>query len=188
MQEPGEITQYLFAARHGDRFALDQVFSRVYEEVRRIADAQVRRAGGENTLSTTAVVHEAYIKLAGGAVVEWEDRVHFFSVAARAMRQVLLNHARSHLTKKRGGGRPLSLDDATIAIDARAAELVEMDTALDRLALLDERLGRVVELRYFGGLSVEETASILGVTDRTIKRDWQTARAFLYRELRGGER
>lgn len=187
MEDPGEITQYLSAARQGDRVALDQVFARVYDEVRRIANAQVRRAGGENTLTTTSVVHEAYLKLAGGAPVEWADRAHFFAVAARAMRQVLLNHARSHLTKKRGGGRPLSLDDVTIAIDARAAELVDMDVALERLTELDARLGQVVELRYYAGLSVEETAEILGVTDRTIKRDWRTARAFLYRELYGSE-
>ena len=188
MKEPGEITQYLSAARQGDRAALDRVFSRVYDEVRRIATAQVRRAGGENTLSTTAVVHEAYLRLAGGAPVAWEDRGHFFAVAARAMRQVLLNHARSHLAQKRGGVRPLSLDGVTIAIDAKVAELIEMDSALDRLETLDERLGRVVELRYYAGLTVEETAEVLGVTDRTIKRDWQTARAFLYRELLGGER
>lgn len=188
MDEPGEITQYLSAARQGDRAALDQVFARVYGEVRRIAAAQVRRAGGENTLSATSVVHETYLKLTGGAQVDWADRGHFFSVAARAMRQVLVDHARSHLALKRGGGRPLFLDDASIAIDASAAGIVEMDSALDRLSALDTRLGEVVELRYYGGLTVEETAEVLGVTDRTIKRDWQTARAFLYRELHGGER
>ncbi len=185
MSDPGEITRQLSAARQGDRQALDEVFARVYDEVRRIAGAQLRRAGGENTLSTTAVVHEAYLKLAGGAPVAWEDRAHFFAVAARAMRQVILNHARAHLAQKRGGARPLSLDDVTVAIDSRAADLVEMDAALERLGALDERLVRVVELRYYAGLSVEETAGLLGLTDRTIKRDWQAARAFLYRELRG---
>ncbi|MEZ4651101.1 MAG: sigma-70 family RNA polymerase sigma factor [Candidatus Eisenbacteria bacterium] len=188
MDEPGEITQYLSAARRGDRAALDHVFARVYGEVRRIAAAQVQRAGGESTLSTTSVVHEAYLKLAGSAQVEWADRGHFFAVAARAMRQVLLDHARSHLAQKRGGVRPLSLDDVSIAIDDNAAGIVEMDSALTRLSALDERLGQVVELRYYAGLTVEETATVLGVTDRTIKRDWQTARAFLHRELHGGER
>lgn len=185
MSEPGEITQKLSAARRGDPLALDEVFSRVFDEIHRIAAAQVRRVGGENTLSTTAVVHEAYLKLAGGSPVEWEDRVHFFSVAARAMRQVLLNHARAHLAQKRGGRRPLPLDEMVIAIDSRAEELIDMDVALDRLSALDARLGRVVELRYYAGLSVEETANLLGVTDRTIKRDWKAARAFLYRELHG---
>lgn len=188
MPEPGEITQQLSAARRGDRVALDRVFARVYSEIRRIAAAQVRRIGGESTLSTTAVVHEAYLKLAGGAPVAWEDRAHFFAVAARAMRQVLLNHARGHLAQKRGGGRPLPLDDVVVAVDACAAELIELDVALERLTALDERLGRVVELRYYAGLSVEETAGLLGVTDRTVKRDWQAARAFLYRELRGEAR
>lgn len=185
MPDPGEITRKLSAARQGDPVALDEVFARVFDEIRRIAAAQVRRVGGENTLSTTAVVHEAYLKLAQGAPVAWQDRAHFFAVAARAMRQVLLNHARAHLAQKRGGQRPLPLDDTEIAIDSRAAELIEMDMALDRLTALDSRLGRVVELRYYAGLSVEETASLLGVTDRTIKRDWQAARAFLYRELHG---
>lgn len=185
MPDPGEITQKLSAARRGESGAFDEVFSRVFDEIHRIAAAQVRRVGGESTLSTTAVVHEAYLKLAGSAPIAWEDRSHFFAVAARAMRQVLLNHARAHLAQKRGGQRPLRLDDAVIAIDSRAEELIDMDVALDRLTALDERLGRVVELRYYAGLSVEETATLLGVTDRTIKRDWKAARAFLYRELHG---
>ena len=188
MQEPGEITRYLSAARDGDRAALDLVFARVYAELRRIAAAQVRRVGGENTLGTTAVVHEVYLKLARGAHVDWADRAHFYAVAARAMRQVLLNHARSHLAGKRGAGRPLPLDESTVAAVSRATEILEMDTALERLAVLDERMGRVVELRYYAGLSVEETAGLLGVTDRTVKRDWRAARAFLYRELHGGDR
>lgn len=187
MPDPGEITSRLHAARQGDRAALDEVFARVYDEVRRIAEAQVRRVGGEHTLSTTAVVHEAYLKLAGGAPVDWEDRVHFFAVAARAMRQVLLNHARAHLAQKRGGARPLPLDEALVSVESRAEDLIAMDAALDRLARLDERAVRVVELRYYAGLSVEETAQLLGVTDRTIKRDWQAARAYLYKELRGEE-
>jgi RNA polymerase sigma factor (TIGR02999 family) len=185
MPNPGEITQKLSAARRGDARALDEVFARVFDEIHRLAAAQVRRVGGENTLSTTAVVHEAYLKLAGSGPIPWEDRAHFFSLAARAMRQVLLNHARSHLAQKRGGERPLPLDDVVIAVDSRAAELIDMDRALDRLSALDPRLGRVVELRYYAGLSVEETASLLGLTDRTVKRDWKAARAFLYRELHG---
>lgn len=188
MNEPGEITQYLFAARSGDRSALDEVFRRVYEEVRRIAEDQVRRIGTEQTLSSTAIVHEAYLRLVKNASIPWEDRSHFLAVAAKAMRQVLLNHARSHLAQKRGGGRPLSLDDHDAPMETQVAELVALDQALERLAAVDDRLARVVELRYFGGLSVDETADVLGVAERTVKRDWQAARLFLYRELRGGAR
>jgi RNA polymerase sigma factor (TIGR02999 family) len=183
--EPGEITQFLAAARQGDRAAIDAVFQRVYREVRGIAELQMRRAGIVQTLSTTAIVHEAYLRLVKSPNIDWEDRSHFFAVAAKAMRQVLLNHARSHLAQKRGGGRPLSLEDHDAPFEAQVAELVALDRALDRLLELDERLARVVELRYFGGLSVEETARVLGVADRTVKRDWQAARAFLFRELHG---
>lgn len=187
MHAPGEITRYLLAAKSGDRGALDAVFSRVYGEVQRIAAAQLRRLGGEQTLSTTAIVHEAYLKLAGSAPIPWQDRSHFYAVAARAMRQVLLNRARGHRAQKRGGARPAPLDSQQVALETAAAHTLELDGALERLAALDERLARVVELRYFAGLSTDETAAVLGVTDRTIKRDWQTARAFLYRELRGDE-
>jgi RNA polymerase sigma factor (TIGR02999 family) len=181
---PNDITQILSSAREGNRRALDEVFARVYGEVRRIARAQLRRAGAHHTLSTTAVVHEAYLRLVGSPTIAWEDRAHFYAVAATAMRQILLNHARHHLTAKRGGGaRTLPLDSVDAPVDARAAELLELDDALTRLAAVDERLARVVDLRFFAGLSVEETARILGVTDRTVKRDWRAARAFLYREI-----
>ena len=185
MDEPGEITRYLSSARAGDRAALDHVFHRVYDEIRRIADAQVQRIGTEQTLSSTAIVHEAYLKLVRSPDIDWEDRSHFFAVAATAMRYILLNRARARLTQKRGGGRPLSLEEHDAPIDARAEEMIALDQALGQLAELDPRLAQVVELRYFGGLSVDETARILGVTDRTVKRDWQAARAFLYQRLRG---
>lgn len=187
MPESQDITLYLAAARGGDRAALDEVFRRVYGEIHRLARAQVRRCGPQPTLSASVIVHEAYLKLARAPAVAWEDRAHFFSVAARAMRQVLLNHARRHLAAKRGGGRPLPLDTLDHPIDPRAAELVDLDVALGRLAALDPRLEQVVELRFFGGLSEEETAEVLGVHERTVRRDWRAARAFLHRELAGVE-
>ena len=183
MPEPQEITQLLTSARQGNREAFDEVFSRVYQELRRLAEAQIRRVGVEHTLGTTAIVNEAYIKLLKSPSLSWEDRGHFYAVAATAMRHILLNHARHHVAKKRVGGRPAQLGDHDSPVEATAVELVEIDQALTRLAALDERLARVVELRFYAGLSVVETAEVLGVTDRTIKRDWQAARAFLYREL-----
>jgi RNA polymerase sigma factor (TIGR02999 family) len=187
MRPSGEITRLLTAARQGDRTALDEVFSRVYAEIRRIARAQLRRVSSGHTLNTTAVVHEAYLKLVKSPGVAWEDRSHFYAVAARAMRQILLNHARRHMAQKRGGARPFPLDSVDSPVDVRAAEIVQLDAALNRLLLLDERMARVVDLRFFAGLSVEETAHALGVTDRTVKRDWRAARAFLHRELHGVE-
>jgi len=181
-----DISAILAAARGGERAALDEVFGRVYEEIRRLAHGQLARAGG-STLSTTAVVHEAYLKLVRSPAIAWADRGHFYAVAATAMRQILLNHARAKAARKRDGGRALSLEDAELAVEDHAAELLELDAALTRLAALDERLGRVVELRFFAGLSVEETAAVLGVTDRTVKRDWRAARAFLHRELHPGD-
>lgn len=183
MKTPGEITRYLSLARGGDRRALDEVFARVYQEIHRIAHRQVRRAGPAPTLNTTVVVNEAYLRLVRSPAVDWEDRSHFYAVAALAMRQILLNHARRRLARKRGGERPLSLEEDDAPVAARAAEFVDLDAALQRLAALDSRLARVVDLRFFAGLSVEETARMLGVTDRTVKRDWQAARAYLFREL-----
>lgn len=187
MAESEPITELLKSARGGDPGALDAVFERVYAELRNLAGAQLRRAGPAGTLNTTAVVHEAYLKLANSPALSFEDRNHFYSVAARVMRQILLNHARHHMAAKRGGGRPVTLKDDDAAVEAEAHRVMVIDAALSRLAAVDERLARVVELRYFAGLSVIEVGEILGVTDRTIKRDWQAARAFLYRELHPDE-
>lgn len=182
MAEAQDITGMLAAARSGDRTALDEVFSRVYGEIRRIAHGQVARAP-DGSLRTTAVVHEAYLKLVRSPAIAWEDRGHFYAVAATAMRQILLNHARDRRAKKRGGGAVAAWSGADVAVDTRIDTFVELDAALTRLRALDERCARVVDLRFFAGLSVEETAAALGVTDRTVKRDWRTARAFLVREL-----
>ncbi len=182
------VTALLLAHRDGDQAALERVFPLVYAHLRAVARAQLRRDGrardGAHTLSTTALVHEAYFKLADAARLEARDRAHFLAVAARAMRQVLVEYARRHRAAKRGGGvAALDLDESRVAVEERADTLVALDEALGRLAGFSGRLARVVELRFFGGLSEEETAEALGVTDRTVRRDWVKARAWLHAEL-----
>ncbi len=180
------VTVVLHAARGGDPGALSEAFQLVYEDVRAIARARVSRLGVGSTLDTTAVVHEAYLKLARHGEMAWEDRQHFFAVASAAMRQVLLDHARRHLSIKRGGGAAhVPLTDVDAAIDVQARDVVALDAALTRLAALDAQLARVVELRFFGGLTVEEAAQALGVSESTVNRAWRRARAFLHRQLVG---
>ncbi|HMB70267.1 MAG TPA: sigma-70 family RNA polymerase sigma factor [bacterium] len=179
-----QVTRLLAALRQGDPHALGELFPLVYHELRELAHRQLRREG-RGTLNTTAVVHEAYLRFLGPGFAP-EDRSHFFNVAARAMRQILIDHARRHLAQKRGGGAPHTLlDENDVAVETRAEELIDLDTAMGRLGQLDERLSRVVELRFFAGLSVDETADTLGIGVRTVKRDWRKARAFLYAELHG---
>lgn len=181
-----DVTLLLAAARNGDRAAVDAVFAAVYAELRRIAHGQLRRTPHGATLRTTAIVHEAYLKLVRQESLRWEDRGHFFAVAALAMRQILVSYARRYLAEKRGGGaRRMTLDDVELPVEDRAAELVALDEALARLAERDARMAQVVELRFFAGLSVEETATALGIGERTVKRDWQFARTYLHRELHG---
>ena len=188
MPPDGDITGLLAAFRDGDRGALDRLFPIVYKELRERAHRQLAGRRSGDTLSTTALVHEAYLKLTGSAHQTYEDRIHFFAVASRAMRQILVDYARRHAAAKRGSGdRPLSLDPEAVPGPGRAEELLELDEALARLERLDERLGRVVELRFFGGLSVEEVGDAMGVSPRTVKRDWRKARAFLYQTIRGVE-
>ncbi len=184
--EADQVTDLLIGARDGDREALDQLFPVVYDELRRIAHRHLRRERGGHTLDTTALVHEAYLRLADQTRVDWRDRAHFMALSARAMRRVLVDHARRHLAAKRGGDQaPLSLDDEAVAIESRAETLVAVDLALERLTALDERLCRVVECRFFSGLTEEETSEALGVTTRTVRRDWVKAKGWLYRELHG---
>lgn len=187
MDTQAEVSRMLAALREGDPGALNGLFPVVYEELRALAHRQLA-SGSPATLSTTAVVHETYLKLLGSHGLHPEGRAHFFALAARAMRQVLIDYARMRLAKKRGAGAPHDdLDAQKVAVEGRAAELLDLDRALDRLLALDPRLGRLVELRFFAGLSVEETAGLMGVSPRTVKRDWQRARAFLYYDLHGGE-
>jgi len=180
-----EITLLLAAMRDGDKSAIDRLFPLVYREVHDRAHGQLARRRPGETLSTTALVHETYLKLAGSAQQSYADRVHFFAVASRAMRQILVDYARRNATAKRGGGRAVTLDDDSAANPDRSEELLALDEGLEQLQKLDPRLVQTVELRFFGGLSVEETADALGVSPRTVKRDWQRARAFLFQAVRG---
>jgi RNA polymerase sigma-70 factor, ECF subfamily len=165
---------------------IDPLFSLVYDELRRAAHRHLQGEWREHTLCTTALVHEAYLRLAGSGTVAWTSRAHFLGVASRAMRRVLVDHARRHLAAKRGGRpRQVSLDEVTLAVEEQAETLVALDIALGRLGTLDERLSRVVECRFFAGMNDEETAEVLGVTPRTVWRDWAKARGWLYRELDG---
>lgn len=179
-----EITELLVEWRRGDQDAFDALFPLVYEEMRRRAHAYLREEREDHTLSPTALVHEAYLKLVDIERVDWQDRSHFFAMAARAMRRVLVSHARKHKAVKRGSGViPLTLDEAPTLSTRRSEEMLALDDALDRLAALDERMAQVVELRFFGGLTIEETGEVLGVAPSTVKLDWRKARAWLYRDL-----
>ena len=180
------ITDLLLCWRNGDAAAIGRLIPLVYDELRRLAHRQLG-GHGRPMLQTTALVHEVYLKLADHSHLRVEDRRHFFAIAARAMRQLVVDHARRQAAGKRGGSQSIiPLDGDEIPVAERAVEIVAIDEALDRLAARDERLSQVVELRFFGGLSVEETADVMGSSPRTVKRDWRKARAFLYRELMQG--
>jgi RNA polymerase sigma-70 factor (ECF subfamily) len=183
-----DVTELLLEWQQGDKCALDKLTPLVYDELRRIAHRHVQRERDGHTLQTTALVNEAYVRLVGGQRIEWQNRAHFFAVTAQVMRHILIDHARRRQYAKHGGeAQRVSFDDASVMSPERAAELVALDEALDELARLDARKGRVVELRYFGGLSLEETADVLDVSVMTVRRDWRAAKAWLYRAL-GGDR
>jgi RNA polymerase sigma-70 factor (ECF subfamily) len=183
-----EVTQLLQDWNQGDTTALDKLIPIVYDELRRQAANYMRRERAGQSLQTTALVHEAYLRLVGQRAVEWQNRNHFFAIAAHLMRRVLVDHARQHQAVKRGGAelKLQPLDDAEAAVDGEDIDLVALDEALERLALLDEQQSRVVELRFFSGLSVEETAEVLKVSTRTVKREWRSAKAWLRGELARG--
>jgi len=184
--EAGDITQLLAEARAGDRDAEARLLPLVYDQLKRLAASYMRRERADHTLQPTALVHEAYLQLAGIRDVAWQSRLHFFSVASQTMRRLLVDHARAHCAEKRGGKRQkISLDQVPVLTDEHCEEILDLDAALHRLAARDERLCRVVELRYFAGLSVEEVAAALEISVRTVKRDWSVARAWLHGELRG---
>jgi len=181
-----DVTELLLEWQQGDKCALDKLTPLVYEELRRIAHRYVQRERDGHTLQTTALVNEAYVRLVGGRKIEWQNRAHFFAVTAQVMRHILIDHARRRHYAKRGGeAQQVSFDDAALMSPERAAELVALDEALSELARLDARKSRVVELRYFGGLSLEETADVLDVSVMTVRRDWRAAKAWLYRALSG---
>ncbi|MFQ5524705.1 MAG: sigma-70 family RNA polymerase sigma factor [Thermoanaerobaculia bacterium] len=180
----GEITQLLDVVREGDREALNRLLPLVYGELRTLAHRQLKGNRGDASLNTTALVHEAYLKLVDQGRADWKDRRHFLAVAATAMRHLVIDHARRRTAQKRGGGtRHTLLDEGRIGIEARAARLLALDEALENLAGLDGRLARLVELRFFGGLTVAESAGVLEVSEPTVKRDWRKAKALLYRTL-----
>lgn len=178
------LTQLLVDARDGGAEALERVFPIVYDRLREIAHIHLGRDGEGRTVSTTALVHEAYLKLVDAERAGWQDRNHFFSLASRAMRQILIDYARKHRAARRGGElHRVDLDDVQIAVVDRADTLVALDEALTRLAAFSPRLAQVVELKFFGGLTEEEAAGVLGMTDRTVRRDWIKARGWLQKEL-----
>ncbi|HKQ79529.1 MAG TPA: sigma-70 family RNA polymerase sigma factor [Blastocatellia bacterium] len=182
--ESQEVSKLLRAWSEGDQNALDRLMPLVYDELRRMARRHMDRQGHGHTLQTTALIHEAYLKLIDQKEVNWQNRAHFFGVAAQAMRHILVDYARARRAAKRGGDAVLvSLDEAAVASDERSAELIALDDALEALAGIDLRKCRVVELRYFGGLSVEETAEVLKVSPETVARDWRLARTWLLREI-----
>jgi RNA polymerase sigma factor (TIGR02999 family) len=178
------ITDVLLGARDGDARAMDRLFASVYDELRRVAHAALRNEQTGHTLSTTGLIHEAYFKLVDQTRVEWSDRAHFFGVAARAMRQILVEYARRRGAVKRGGRfRLVALEEGLVPADERADALVAVDEALSRLAEHDPAMARVVECRFFAGLTEEETAEATGASVRTVQRQWRRAKAWLYQEL-----
>ena len=182
----GPITDRLLELRSGDEHAMERLFPLVYDQLRGIAHNALRHESTGHTLATTDLVHEAYLRLVDQTRVQWADRRHFFAVASQAMRRILVDYARRHGAAKRGGNRrPVTLDESAMSVDDRADTLVALDDALGRLEQLDPRLVRVVECRFFAGFTEEETAEVLGVTDRTVRRDWVKAKGWLYQELGG---
>ncbi len=183
-----EITGLLVRWSQGDEHALDSLTPMVYRDLRRLAAHLLRSERDGHTLQPTALVNEAYVKLAGQSKVQWQNRTHFFAVAARVMRQILVDYARSHQRAKRGGGAdPLPLDEALVFAPERSADLLMLDHAVDRLAAVDPRKAKVVELRFFGGLSNEEIAEALQISSNTVMRDWNMAKAWLRREIESGD-
>jgi RNA polymerase sigma-70 factor (ECF subfamily) len=180
----GSITSLLAEFRRGNRHVESELAALVYNELRRLASAYMRRERRNHTLQPSALVHEAWVRLADGPNVDWENRTHFFAIASRHMRQILVDHARKRRAAKRGGAeRQITLEDNFMGEQKNFVDLLVLNEALDRLKALDERACRVVELHFFGGLSVEEMALVLSVSIRTIKRDWSMARSWLHCEL-----
>ena len=185
---PEEVTGLLEAWGRGDQSALDKLTPLVYEELRRLAHHYMSRERLGHTLQTTALVNEAYLRLAGHKNVHWHNRAHFFAFSAQIMRHILVDHARGRAYAKRGGdARRVSLDEAAVMSPERAADLLALDESLNELATLDLRKSKIVELRYFGGLSIEEIAGVLKLSPVTIRREWRSAKAWLYKAVTNGE-
>jgi RNA polymerase sigma-70 factor (ECF subfamily) len=181
---PPEVTQLLVDWSNGNKAALDQLMPLVYKELRRLASQYLRRERHNHTLQSAALVNEAYLRLVDYSNLRWQDRAQFFGLAAQLMRRILIDHARSHHYAKRGGGaQRVSLDEAAILSEERASDLVALDDALTSLAAVDPRKSHVVELRFFGGLNIEETAEVLKLSSMTVQREWRWAKAYLYGEI-----
>jgi RNA polymerase sigma factor (TIGR02999 family) len=185
-QEPQNVTQLLMGWGKGDKAALDQLLPIVYDELRRQAARYLRHERAGHTLQTTALIHEAYLRLVDQTNVQWQNRAQFFGIAAQLMRRILVDHARTKKRAKRGGSDiRVSLGDAMALAKGQDLDVVALDEALERLAEFDDQQSRIVELRFFSGLTVEETAEVLGISPATVKRDWSVARAWLHREISG---
>lgn len=184
-EQQNHVTEILHDWSGGDADAPSRLMPFVYDELRRLARSFLNRERGGHTLQPTSLVNEAYLRLVDQTRVNWQNRAHFYSIAASMMRRVLIDHARAHATEKRGAGAiHLSVDDVQLPIEQRAAEFLALDEALEKLSLFDERKSKIVEMRFFGGMSDEEIAEVLEISVRTVLRDWKTARLWLYRELR----
>ncbi|RPI53661.1 MAG: sigma-70 family RNA polymerase sigma factor [Acidobacteria bacterium] len=179
-----EVTRLLKEWGDGRQGALDSLLPQIYAELRRLASSYLRRERPDHTLQPTALVHEAFIRLVDQRAVRWQNRAHFFGIAAQAMRRILVDHARAHSADKRGAGeRAVSFDDALAVVGAPDIDMLALDEALTRLAVLDPQQSRVVELRFFGGLTMEETAEVMNISTATVGREWTLAKAWLYAEL-----
>ena len=179
-----DVTQLLVSWSSGNQAALEQLMPLVYAELRRLASAYLRRERPDHTLQSTALVHEAFLKLVNQREVEWRSRAHFYGIAAQMIRRILVDYARSHHAEKRGSGAvKLSLDEALAVPESTELDLVGLNEALEKLAKMDSRQNRIVELRFFAGLSIEETAEVMQLSPATIKREWNSARAWLFREI-----
>lgn len=183
-QDSGEITELLRQMREGRNDAAERLLSIVYDELRRCASNLMRRERPDHTLQATALVHETYRRLVNNPG-DIQNRTHFFAIAARAMRRILVDHARAYHSAKRGGGQRVPIQDVTLVTAEQSIEVLALNEALDRLAALDRQQSEIVELRYFGGLTAEETAQVLGISAKTVQRDWKVAKAWLYGELIG---
>lgn len=181
-----EVTELLIRWRDGDQEALDALMPLVYRQLHDLAHRYLQRERSDHTLRSTALVHEAYLRLVGQKPLDTENRTHFIAIAARLMRQILVDYARSHRAAKRGASCKVQLEEALALPQPKGTDVVELDDALQQLAQIDEQQSRIVELRFFGGLTTEETARVLGVSPATVKRDWSVARAWLSRQMRRG--
>ena len=188
-QPPQEVTQLLHAWRRGDGAALDRLVPIVYDELRRLARCYMARERARNTLQTTALIHEAYLRLVDAHQVDWKNRVHFFAISSTVMRRILVEFARARGRHKRGAGaRNVTFDDAAVIAPGPGEDLVSVDEALEALAAIEPRQAKVVEMRFFGGMTEEETAEMLGVSTDTVLRDWRKAKLWLWREMKQGGR